>query len=132
MIIKLISCNLFNLLALARREGIVKIGLSSIIKFRLSNLELMFAIFLKSSFDNSALRILSPEIFDCSANILVANCSEDISREKKTTFPPSVSIFSPSVFSISLNLSAALKAIFVPRAVLPIEGLPATIIKSEL
>ena len=92
----------------------------------------MLAIFLKSSLDNSALRILSPDIFDCSAKILVANCSDDISKEKKTTLPPSTSILSPSSFSSSLNFSAALKAIFVPKAVFPIEGLPAIIIKSDL
>ena len=62
-------------------------------------------------------------ILDCSARILVDNCSDDISSEKKAT----------EVFkSFFFMFNEALKAIFVARAVLPIEGLPAIIIKSCL
>ena len=87
---------------------------------------------LKSSLDNSAFRILSPVIFDCSAKTLVANCSADISSEKKATFPPSTIILFPNSSSSSLNFLAALKAILVPKAVFPIEGLPAIITRSDL
>ena len=58
---------------------------------------------------------------DCSDNILCAHCSDDISKEKNNTG----SFFSKLDF-------AALNAIFVARAVLPIEGLPAKTIKSDL
>ena len=125
-------CNLCNLLALALNVGIVKIGLSSIYRFKSCNCEVDFAIFLKSSFVNSAFLILSPEIFVCSAKILVANCSEDISSEKNATLPPSINLFTPNSSIFSLKLLATLNAIFVPRAVFPIEGLPAIIIKSDL
>ena len=61
-------------------------------------------------------------ILDCSANILVDNCSDDISSEKKAI---------EDVFPLSCNFCAALNAIFVAKAVLPIDGLPAIIIKSD-
>ena len=62
-------------------------------------------------------------ILDCSESILVASCSDDISKEKKAT------VDLRPFFSIFL---AAWKAMFVAKAVLPIEGLPAIIIKSCL
>ena len=65
--------------------------------------------------------ILCESIPDCSDNILCANCSDDISKEKNNTG----SLFSEFDF-------AALKAILVARAVFPIEGLPAKTIKSDL
>ena len=62
-------------------------------------------------------------ILDCSERILVDNCSEDISNEKKAT----------DVFKLFfLIFNEALNAIFVAKAVLPIEGLPAIINKSCL
>ena len=62
-------------------------------------------------------------ILDCSDKILVDNFSYDISSEKKA-----IEDFSP----FSCNFLAALKAMLVAKAVLPIEGLPAIIIKSDL
>ena len=64
--------------------------------------------------------ILCESIPDCSDNILCANCSKTSQRENNTG----------SLFS-KFDL-AALKAIFVARAVFPIEGLPAKTIKSDL
>ena len=61
-------------------------------------------------------------ILACSANILVDNCSEDISREKKAIV---------DFFPLSCNFCAALKAILVANDVFPIDGLPAIIIKSD-
>ena len=62
-------------------------------------------------------------ILACSERILVDNCSEDISSEKKAT----------DDFSCRLKICwAALKAILVAKAVFPIEGLPAKITKSDL
>ena len=54
------------------------------------------AILEKSSLLSSAFLILSPDIFDCSAKTRVASCSEDISREKKATFPPSITFTLPT------------------------------------
>mgnify|MGYP003322564473 CR=1 FL=1 len=65
----------------------------------------------------------SDEISESSPNNLVASCSEDISSEKKRTF------FLVLLFSNSFEI---FEAIFVANAVLPIDGLPAIIIKSDL
>ena len=62
-------------------------------------------------------------ILDCSARILVDNCSDDISSEKKA-----IEDFLP----LSCNFFAALNAILVANAVFPIPGLPAIIIRSDL
>ena len=62
-------------------------------------------------------------ILDCSDKILVDSCSDDISREKKVI---------EDFFCFSNILLAALNAIFVAKAVFPIEGLPAIITKSDL
>ena len=48
MIIKFMSCNLLSLLALDLKVGIVRTGLSSIIKFKFSNSDEVLAILLKS------------------------------------------------------------------------------------
>ena len=45
--------------------------------------------------------------------------------------PPFNKVLDPSSFSFDLNELAILKAILVAREVLPIEGLPAIISKSE-
>ena len=62
-------------------------------------------------------------ILACSERILVDNCSDDISREKKAT-----EVLSP----LSWKFLAALNAILVASAVLPIEGRPAIITRSDL
>ena len=51
--------------------------------------------------------------------------------EKKQTIPPLTVLFVPSSFILFSNVLAILKAIFVAREVLPIDGLPAIISKSE-
>ena len=69
-------------------------------------------------------RLISFElILACSDIILVDNCSDDISSEKKA-----IEDFLPLLCSFC----AALKAILVASEVLPIEGRPAIIIKSDL
>ena len=90
------------------------------------NSEIFFEVSINlsnSSSDILPLLISFDLILDCSAKILVDSCSEDISSEKKA-----IQDFLPS----SCNFFAALKAIFVAKAVLPIDGLPAIITKSEL
>ena len=62
-------------------------------------------------------------ILACSEIILVDNCSDDISREKNAT---------EDFLPLSRICFAALNAMFVAKDVLPIEGRPAIIIKSEL
>ena len=61
-------------------------------------------------------------IRDCSASILVESCSDDISSEKKAI---------DDFFPLSCNFCAALKAMLVASAVLPIDGRPAIITKSD-
>ena len=69
------------------------------------------------------LLISSDLICACSDKILVDNCSEDISNEKKAT----------DDFSCLFKICwAALYAILVAKAVLPIDGRPAKITKSDL
>ena len=78
---------------------------------------------LSCSSDARPRRISLDWILDCSDKILVESCSEDISNEKKAT--DDFSFFSKIFF-------AAWYAIFVANAVLPIDGLPAIITKSDL
>ena len=116
---------LFNLLALVLKAEIDKFGLSSIYKDKSPKVWLDLTIFWKSLEFNCPLRIFSDEIEESSASILVASCSDDISKEKK---PTTFFLFLSSidfVFTI-------LKAMLVAKAVLPIEGLPASINKSVL
>ena len=74
---------------------------------------------------------------DCSAAILVVSCSADISSEKKATTAPSeiifpfLSVFTSSFCKVSENFFATLNPILVAKAVFPIAGLPANIIKSD-
>ena len=111
---------LFNLLALVLIEEIVNAGVSSINKFSFFKSSLEDKILLKSVFERLPVLIFSDEISESSPNNLVANCSEDISKEKKRTF---------LLFSNSFDI---FEAILVANAVLPIDGLPAIIIKSDL
>ena len=97
-------------------------GVSSIYK---GNSEIFFEVSIKLSNCSSDIlpRLISFDlILDCSAKILVDNCSEDISKEKKAT---------EDFFPLSCNFCEALKAIFVANAVLPIEGRPAIMIRSD-
>ncbi len=77
------------------------------------------------------MRNASPEIPDCSARMRVASWSADISRLKKATLAP---IFlSRSIPSSSSRRKrwAALNAMLVASAVLPMPGRPARISRSE-
>ena len=112
-----ILCSRLSRLALARSSDGESAGVSS-----MKILHLCKIFMAEVSFGQSLSASLPVRNFPCSIcpneeNNRITNCSEDISMLNMATRTPC--------------LMAACSAIFIAKVVLPMEGLPATMIKSE-
>jgi len=106
-----------SLRALALNSNIDKAGVSSKNNFTLDNLFIASFKVIHSVSSNSPFLILSLDICVWADNILITNCGAVISKEKNAMGKP--------------NSTAIFRAIDRAKAVFPIPGLAAIIIKSD-